>query len=279
MGMVEEQMPIVTPSVSTLRQYVEESEDPVQIRVKRHYFQQHKTQTVEFVRNMRQKWLAFNHGRLSIIDCLQLLGQMVDESDPDMDDANIVHAYQTAERMREAVPDKPWMHLTALIHDLGKVMSIWGEDQIAVTGDTYPVGCRPASSIVYGTESFKGNPDLDHPVYSTKFGMYRENCGIENLLMTWSHDEYMYQVLHNHPQCTLPDESLYAIRFHSFYPYHTNREYLHFASERDNELVSSIYELNNVDLYSKVDVHPDVDQLQDYYQSLVDRYIPGVVRW
>jgi inositol oxygenase len=277
MGVVEEQIQ-TAPSLS-LRQYLEDSEDPKQKRVRGHYRLQHKTQTVEFVNKMRQKWLRFDHGRLTIMDCLRLLDQLVDESDPDMDDANIIHAFQTAERMREAVPDKPWMHLTALIHDLGKVMSIWGEDQIAVTGDTYPVGCRPASSIVYGIESFKGNPDLDHPVYSTKLGMYREHCGIENLLMTWSHDEYMYQVLRNHPQCTLPEESLYAIRFHSFYPYHTNREYLHFASARDDDLLASINELNNVDLYSKVDVHPDVDQLQDYYQSLVDRYIPGVVRW
>jgi len=47
----------------------------------------------------------------------------VDESDPDIDLPNIVHGFQTAERIRESHPDKDWFQLTGLIHDLGKV--IW----------------------------------------------------------------------------------------------------------------------------------------------------------
>ncbi|VDM34547.1 unnamed protein product, partial [Toxocara canis] len=54
--------------------------------------------------------------------------------------------------------------------------------------------------------------------------MYKEGCGLDNLLMTWGHDEYLYQVLKNH-NSTLPAEALYAIRFHSFYPYHTGGDY------------------------------------------------------
>ncbi len=34
---------------------------------------------------------------------------------------NSVHCFQTAERIREAHPDKEWFHLTGLIHDIGKV--------------------------------------------------------------------------------------------------------------------------------------------------------------
>ena len=45
----------------------------------------------------------------------------MDESDPDVDVPNSVHAFQTAERLRESHPDKDWLHLTGLIHDLGKV--------------------------------------------------------------------------------------------------------------------------------------------------------------
>jgi inositol oxygenase len=56
------------------------------------------------------------------------------------------------------------------------------------------VGCKPAESIVYGAKSFVGNTDQEDPRYNTKLGMYEEGCGLENLLMTWSHDEYMYQV-------------------------------------------------------------------------------------
>ena len=44
----------------------------------------------------------------------------VDESDPDLDLPNIVHAFQTAERIREEHPDQEWFHLVGLIHDLGE---------------------------------------------------------------------------------------------------------------------------------------------------------------
>jgi len=47
--------------------------------------------------------------------------------------------------------------------------------------------------------------------FSTKFGMYKPNCGLENVIMSWGHDEYMYQVL-RHNKTTLPEEALYMIR-------------------------------------------------------------------
>ena len=40
------------------------------------------------------------------MQALQLLDQLVDESDPDVDFPNSLHAYQTAEGIRRAHPDK-----------------------------------------------------------------------------------------------------------------------------------------------------------------------------
>ena len=80
-------------------------------------------------------------------------------------------------------------HLVWLLHDMGKVMAlpkIAGDDileQWAIVGDTFPVGCEPAEDAVVFAESFKGNPDYNHPVYGSKFGMYKPACGIGNLLM------------------------------------------------------------------------------------------------
>ena len=96
--------------------------------------------------------------------------------------------------------------------------------------------------------------------------------------MTWSHDEYMYQVLVNHGS-TLPEEALYAIRFHSFYPYHSHNAYRQFATERDEKLMPAIMMLNDCDLYSKNDTQPDIEALKPYYQSLIDKYVPGPVAW
>ena len=39
-------------------------------------------------------------------------------------------------------------------------MAFYGEPQWAVVGDTFPVGCKPQPSIVFGEESFKNNPDI-----------------------------------------------------------------------------------------------------------------------
>uniref|UniRef100_A0A1I7XRK5 Inositol oxygenase n=1 Tax=Heterorhabditis bacteriophora TaxID=37862 RepID=A0A1I7XRK5_HETBA len=262
----------------TYRRYEDDPTDRIQERVKTHYYNQHVNQTVDFVEQMHKKWLSFTHSKMTILECLEVLADFLDESDPDVDEANMIHAYQTAERLRAAHPDKPWLHLTGLIHDLGKVMSVWGEEQWAVTGDTYPVGCLPADSIVYGSKSFEGNPDVKNEKYNTELGIYKEGCGMENLIMTWSHDEYMYQVLVNHG-CTLPDEALYAIRFHSFYPYHTHGSYKLFENSRDRQMMPAVMMLNECDLYSKNDQRPDISGLKDYYQKLIDLYIPGIVAW
>ncbi|RDX85369.1 Inositol oxygenase 2, partial [Mucuna pruriens] len=76
---------------------------------------------------------------------------VVDESDPDLDEPQIEHLLQTAEAIRRDYPDEEWLHLTGLIHDLGKVLllpSFGGLPQWAV-GDTFPVGCRFDEAIVH----------------------------------------------------------------------------------------------------------------------------------
>ena len=47
--------------------------------------------------------------------------------------------------------------------------------------------------------------------YSTKLGMYTENCGLDSVLLSWGHDEYLYGVLTNH-KCTIPQQGLDMIR-------------------------------------------------------------------
>ena len=43
---------------------------------------------------------------MTMMEVLEKLNDFIDESDPDIDLPNIVHAYQTAERLREKFPDK-----------------------------------------------------------------------------------------------------------------------------------------------------------------------------
>jgi inositol oxygenase len=68
-------------------------------------------------------WAKFDKFKAGVMETLERLSTFLDETDPDMDLPNIVHAFQTAERIRERHPDQDWFHLTGLIHDLGKVSS------------------------------------------------------------------------------------------------------------------------------------------------------------
>lgn len=260
------------------RDYSEDRNDPVKERVRKTYQKMHSNQTVEFVRSRMKEWLRFDKVKMTVKEALTKLNNLVDESDPDTDLPNIVHAFQTAELIRKEHPDLDWFHLTGLIHDLGKVMAFFGEPQWAVVGDTFPVGCAWADSIVYRDTSFEDNPDGKDSRYNTKYGMYEPRCGIDNLLMSWGHDEYLYRVL-VHNDCKLPDEALAMIRYHSFYPWHAGGDYMHFCTSKDMETLKWIVEFNKYDLYTKNNEVPDIEKLWPYYEKLIDKYIPGVLEW
>ncbi|XP_023336449.1 inositol oxygenase [Eurytemora carolleeae] len=255
-------------------------EDEIGERVKRTYYEMHTHQTVAFVQEKRDLWMKFNHMEATVMEALEMLNNLVDESDPDLDLPNIVHAFQTAERIRADHPDDDWFHLVGLIHDLGKVMAFFGEPQWAVVGDTFPVGCKPQKSIVFGDESFKKNKDRNDSRYNTRLGIYQENCGINNVIMSWGHDEYLYQVLlHHMKKCgtSIPDPGLAAIRFHSCYPWHTGGDYTYLMENSDKEMLKWVLEFNAYDLYTKSTSVPDIAALKPYYQSLIDKYLPGII--
>ncbi|KAF4669141.1 hypothetical protein FOL47_002704 [Perkinsus chesapeaki] len=260
----------------TYRNYENSSRQSI---VEANYKRQHENMTVERVRDLHKKWLEFNHGEYTIMEILHKLDDFVDESDPDVDIPNSLHAFMTAEAIRKLHPDKDWLWLTGFLHDLGKVMSCWGEEQWCVVGDTFPVGCEFSKDIVLAHQ-FEGNPDFKHPVYSTPYGMYQPHCGLDNVLMAFGHDEYLYQVLNNHTTCSLPIEGLWCIRYHSFYPWHDKGAYQHLMAPEDDAKLRVVNEFNKFDLYSKGDDLPNVDQLEPLYQSLIDKYgLGGKIRW
>lgn len=260
------------------RDYTVDDTDPLKERVRRTYKLMHTNQTVEFVQGRHQDWLKFDHFKANIREALEKLNDLVDESDPDLDLPNIVHAFQTAERAREEHPELDWLHLTGLIHDLGKVMAFYGEPQWAVVGDTFPVGCQWGESIVYREDSFDDNVDGANPKYNTKNGMYKPKCGLAGLTMSWGHDEFLYRVL-VHNKSTLPEQALQMIRYHSFYPWHSGGDYSHLTTEKDEVTKQWVLMFNRYDLYTKCTKIPDLEALWPYYQSLIDKYIPGELEW
>jgi inositol oxygenase len=87
------------------------------------------------------------------------------------------------------------MQVTGLIHDLGKLLCFFGADgQWDVVGDTFVVGCKFSDKIIY-PETFKENPDINDPKLQTENGIYEAGCGLDNVLLSWGHDEYLYHVV------------------------------------------------------------------------------------
>lgn len=253
-------------------------DNPRKARVTQFYTLQHEHQTVDFVTKARQEFLSFTHGKMGVWAALELLNSLVDDSDPDIDLSQLQHALQTAEAIRSKHPNEEWMPVVGLIHDLGKLLGAkFGQPQWAVVGDTFPVGVKFSPKCVY-YDKFATNPDFNHEVYSTENGIYKPGCGISNLMMSWGHDEYMYQVCVKNG-CTIPIQGLYMIRFHSFYPWHKERAYTQFEDETDKAMLPWVLEFNQFDLYSKADRTYDYEALKEYYQKLILKYFPSELVW
>ena len=233
----------------------------------------HTRQTVEFNRAMRAKWLNLDHAEMSVWDLMTELNKLVDDSDPDTDLSQIEHNLQTAEAIR-ADGHPRWFQLAGLIHDLGKVLWLWGEPQWAVVGDTFPVGCAWSPKIVF-SEFFRDNPDVGVPEYQTRCGIYSEACGLDRVMISWGHDEYLYHVVKDY----LPPEALAMIRYHSCYPIHREGEYTWLMNARDHELMEWVRRFNPYDLYSKGHTKPDAEKLTPYDQELIAEYFPAKIRW
>ena len=242
-------------------------------RVREFYRLNHQHQTWDFVEQKHRQFLGFGRAEMTVWEAFDFLNQLVDDSDPDTDLDQFQHLLQTAEAIRkDGHPE--WMVVAGLVHDMGKVLCLFGEPQWAVVGDTFPVGCRHSDKIVY-PEFFSLNPDSAHPVYSTESGVYDKGCGLRNVRMSWGHDEYMYRIM----QPWLPEPALYMLRYHSFYSWHREGDYDYLLDDHDRDMLPWVKLFNPYDLYSKSPEPPDWQSLEGYYKGLVSRWLPEKLRF
>ncbi|MDJ1467900.1 inositol oxygenase family protein [Cytophagaceae bacterium DM2B3-1] len=241
--------------------------------VREFYRLNHTYQTYDFVKEKRADFLKFDKREMSLWEAVDFLNTLVDDSDPDTSLDQLQHLLQTSEAIRaDGHPD--WFVLTGFMHDMGKVLCLFGEPQWAVVGDTFPVGCQHSDKIVY-PEFFAANPDSTDERYNTKYGIYEPNCGLDNVRMSWGHDEYLYQMMKDY----LPEPALYMIRYHSFYSQHRENAYSHLMTEHDHKMFEWVNKFNPYDLYSKVPVPPDAKALRPYYEDLVAKYLPSTLKF
>lgn len=271
------------------------------LRVHEFYRDNHTFHTYEANWEMWQTYASSEARTLSVgmWEMLNAVGRLKDESDPDVEDPQIIHAFQSAEAVR--AQDGPlWLQATVLVHDVGKILATdllpnrRALPQWAVVGDTFPVGCAFDEKIVLSKyfqsqepmldskdpmlrRGWPGNPDVDHATYGTRLGVYSEHAGLDNLTISFGHDEYLFQVLNGN--CTLPAGALRMIRYHSLYPVHNAGAYDYLLTDRDHDILKGVRHFNQFDLYSKVEKKPDVHALAPYYEQLVEEYFPDSLQW
>lgn len=247
--------------------------EPERDTVREFYRLNHTYQTFDFVLQKEAEFLKFNKKEMPVWKAFDFLNQLVDDSDPDTDLDQFQHLLQTSEAIRrDGHPD--WMVMVGLLHDMGKVLCLFGEPQWAVVGDTFPVGCAYADKIVY-PEFFVNNPDYTNPAYNTRYGVYAPNCGLRNVHMSWGHDEYVYNMVKDH----LPEPALYMLRYHSFYSQHREHAYDHLMDDHDREMFKWVKLFNHYDLYSKNPTPPNWAELKPYYEELVAKYLPPTLKF
>ena len=248
-------------------------EEPARDTVREFYKLNHTYQTYDFVMKKEADFLSFNKKEMPVWSAFDFLNQLVDDSDPDTDLDQFQHLLQTSEAIRrDGHPD--WMVLTGLMHDMGKVLCLFGEPQWAVVGDTFPVGCAHSDKIVY-PEFFSLNPDSTDERYNTKYGVYEPNCGLRNVHMSWGHDEYVYQMMKPY----IPESGLYMLRYHSFYSQHKENAYDHLMDDHDREMFKWVKLFNPYDLYSKNPTPPNWTEIKPYYEDLIRKYLPETLKF
>lgn len=248
-------------------------DSPARDTVREFYRVNHINQTYDFVLAKEREFLKFDKREMTLWEAVEFLNTLVDDSDPDTDLDQTQHLLQTSEAIRaDGHPD--WFILTGFLHDLGKVLCLFGEPQWCVVGDTFPVGCAHSDKIVY-PEFFKDNPDTYDERYNTKYGVYEPHCGLDNVHLSWGHDEYIYQIMKDY----LPEEGLAMLRYHSFYAQHRERAYDHLMTKDDHKLFEWVNKFNPYDLYSKAAVPPNVKELRPYYEDLASKFLPDKLRF
>ena len=254
-------------------------------RIRENYKKMRTGQTVEYVLRMREKYQTFARP-MHIWEAMEKLNVFVDLSDLDMDLPNLHHLIQTAEGVRaDGRPD--WMQLVGLIHDLGKCMFMWGPDEDGISmqeqwglvGDIFLVGCKFPETLVY-PELNELNPDMQDPKYNSAFAMYSRGYGLDNALKAWGHDEYLFQVLSDHKENSIPKEGMIMIRYHSFYPWHAGGSYMDIMKEEEKPYLEWVQDFNQYDLYTKRPETRSLEEVKAYYMPIIEKYLgKGPVYW
>ncbi len=139
-------------------------------------------QTVEDVRALVEKYREPIFGRVPVWQLIERLALCIDGADPSLGlVSQHIHTLQVVDGMIADGIDDPDLLVAAMVHDIGKLLLLVGEDPANVGGMTRVL--RPPAS----------------------------GAGLDNCVMQWGHDEFGYSRLREH----VPEHVAWLIRYHS----------------------------------------------------------------
>jgi len=156
----------------------------------------HNAQTRDDVESLRERYAEPVFGHVSVWELVERQAQCIDPSDLSLlCGSQEVHVLQMLDALeRDGITDRDLL-VAALIHDLGKLLLLTGED--------------PAN-VVCSNEAI---------------GEYDDGCGLDQCVFQWNHDEFAYSRFKDH----VPDHVAWLLRYHSIKPHRC----LHLMDERD----------------------------------------------
>ncbi len=142
----------------------------------------HRAQTEATVAALRAKYEQPLIGDVRVWDQIQRLALCIDPTDSQLyTTSQLVHVLQVIEGMaHDGIVDEDLL-LTALVHDIGKVLLLTDED--------------PANVVCTNTVIAAPGP----------------GCGLDAATFQWNHDEFAWSRLHEH----VPDHVAWLVRYHS----------------------------------------------------------------
>jgi inositol oxygenase len=255
-------------------------------------------QTVDFVHRQRRAHCTLTKARLSLWDALLLLDDVPPVAAALCAGApgappvrHLAASLAAASAALHAHPDAPWLAFVALTHALGRLLLLprfGGEPAWSVVGETFPVGCRFDPSVSYAA-CFGANPDRRKRAYASPTGVYAPGCGLAEVDMCWSCDEYLLEVLARN-RAALPPAGLFCVRYASFASLGgaaVGYNALLTSAERD--AMPWLHALRRVkrDAAAASDEalgpHPDaraaLRAMEHIYRPLIDQFCPGELCW
>ena len=241
---------------------------------RQHHRRMWKTQSVDYVSTMREKYSAFELCTMSIREALDLAQNLsanpfsISARERTYIDSHLPSVrtllFYTAELARkEGHPD--WVQFVALIHGLASALACANLNRssasTAVTNhegkddrdsdfdwtiyvDARVMGCKTSKQSTF--HEFRHlNPDKDNPRYNTTSGLYREHVGLENVLLSWTSGEYMYHML-EHNEVRLPSEAYTILKLFPLVDWHKRGNHISLSNEADEDVKPFVTDFHNL---------------------------------